>query len=62
MALGRWGQLINLAGLGRWGQLADFWPRSGRHEAGCPQRPSPYPSQGPRRAAQAGPTSPAPAR
>jgi len=30
--------------LGRWGQLADFWPRSGRYEAGCPQRPIPYPA------------------
>jgi hypothetical protein len=33
-------------GLGRLGQLADFCPRSGRREAGCPQRPSPYPHPG----------------
>jgi len=26
-----------LRGLWRWGRLADFWPRSGRHEADCPQ-------------------------
>ena len=30
-------------GLWRWGRLADFWPRSGRYEADCPQRHSPYP-------------------
>jgi len=34
------------AGLGRWGRLADFWLRSGRYEADCPQRPSPYPHGG----------------
>jgi len=30
-------------GLWRWGRLADFWPRSGRYEADCPQRRSPSP-------------------
>jgi len=24
----------------RWGRSADFWPRSGRHEAGLSQRTS----------------------
>jgi hypothetical protein len=34
-------------GLWRWGRLADFWPRSGRYEADCPQRHSPYPLRNP---------------